>query len=69
MNKKSYNEAWTRLLAARRSGTYLDVAFAAEELSREAKVLENENHDRHVPDDRGVCLICGYNSSQTPIKR
>lgn len=65
MNIDKYNDAWTRLLAARQSGTLEDIHDAAEALAHEARVtmLTQQNEPEvgpcsHFMVVNGHCINC-----------
>lgn len=70
-NYHKYNEAWSHLKAARRSGNYAGVADAADQVAYEAReiikkiaankeaLVENCSHPR--TDTNGTCEVCGKN--------
>jgi hypothetical protein len=73
MNTDKYNDAWTKLLSARRRGVFSEIREATENLLTEVRALEREQTAvsrayicNHTPDRYGVCTRCGYNARQWP---
>ena len=66
MNRDKYNEAWARLLAARRLGNLEEIHECAEQLAHEAKALSEEATQSegvacdHFLKLNGYCVECGY---------
>jgi len=73
MNREAYNEAWTKLLAARRSGNVGMVHQCAEELAHTARVLAIDGNStsieacEHKRGKNGYCVHCGHHSCMDPI--
>lgn len=62
MDRKKYNEAWNKLLAARRQDDFVSVHQCAEELSHEARLLGLEGSQplcSHFMVINGHCIGCG----------
>lgn len=64
MNQNDYNEAWTKLMAARRSGSYEDIHQAAEALAHAVRVMILGQQERgmgpcsHFMVANGHCINC-----------
>jgi hypothetical protein len=64
MNIQGYNEAWTRLLAARREGNFGKIQLCAEKLAHEARIMDLDQREEplgkcsHFMVANGHCINC-----------
>jgi hypothetical protein len=66
MNKAAYDEAWVRLLSARRDKSLIAIATCAERLAQEARNLDHQIKTNIEPCEHfltlnGYCVDCGHN--------